>query len=318
VTGASTNVVGTELVLSVLDQPVTITFTGSDPLTYAQVAAQIEAQSSGRLNSYVDIQGRIVIEALYPGLISTLTVLPSDAAILLGLSTTGPGSTATGKEPRIALVAGTAQYSFRDPFGSRDFHYRTRLLNSSTSEAGDFSISFSSNDRVGVELSSTVVGYVELSEATGKPAIAYAVQVYNEFDGTQVDGKLVVGGTLLKNTDESGRAEFTLVRGQRLTVSVQGTLLRVIETCEAQPEGPPLVSFVFPNRGGGSSQVFLEWKQGRSLKEYIRLPVLNGKLSLNQAAHSRILDHRGLKRRLTCVLQPGDELRFVKAHPGEM
>jgi hypothetical protein len=92
-------------------------------------------------------------------------------------------------------------------------------------------------------------------------------------------------------------------------------LLRVLDACDAQQEEAPLVSFVFPTPGGGVGQVFLAWKQGRYLKDYLRDPVLEGKLSLYAATHSRIVDHRNIKRRLTHVLQPGDELRFIRTTP---
>ncbi len=93
------------------------------------------------------------------------------------------------------------------------------------------------------------------------------------------------------------------------------TVLRVLETCDELQDDQSLISFVFPKSGGGSGQVFLEWKQGRSLRDYLRDPVLEGKLSLYQATHSRIVDHKGVKRRLTHVPQPGDELRFIKVTP---
>lgn len=96
------------------------------------------------------------------------------------------------------------------------------------------------------------------------------------------------------------------------------TVLRVLDACDAI-EGPPLISFVFPKKGGGSGQVFLEWKQGRSVRDYIRDPLFTNTLSLYQAAYSRILDHRNIRRRLTHVPKPGDELRFIRASPiGEM
>ena len=93
------------------------------------------------------------------------------------------------------------------------------------------------------------------------------------------------------------------------------TLLRVIDVCEEDQETPPLVSFVFSKNGGGSGQIFLAWKQGKLLRDYLHDPALHGVLSLYQASHSRIVDHRNLKRRLTSVLQPGDELRFLAVAP---
>jgi hypothetical protein len=93
------------------------------------------------------------------------------------------------------------------------------------------------------------------------------------------------------------------------------TLLRVIDACELKEEPPILISLVIPRRGGGAGQVFLDWVPGKTLKEYLRTPVVHEAISLFQAAHSRIVDHRNIKRRLSHVPQPGDELRFVRTAP---
>jgi hypothetical protein len=92
-------------------------------------------------------------------------------------------------------------------------------------------------------------------------------------------------------------------------------VLRVIEACDALVVPEPLISFVFSKRGGGSAQVFLRWIPGRPLKDYIRDPALTGGISLYQAAYSRILDHKNIKRRLSYVPQEGDELRFIRSPP---
>jgi hypothetical protein len=235
VAGALVAIVGKTLELEVMEQPITITFTGSNPLTHTQAATQITSQSLGRVVSYVDASGQLVIESLYPGLISSLVVLPSDGAVILGLPMTEPDNTAHGRDPRIPLVPGTERYNFRDPFGSREYFYRTRLLMESTGVSSDSSISFSADDDVGVAAPSTIVGYVDLVELTGRSSRNVQVSVHNDFSGGLVDSRLVVGSTLTGLTDESGHAEFTLVRGQRLTVSIQGTSLARSITVPTDP-----------------------------------------------------------------------------------
>lgn len=97
-------------------------------------------------------------------------------------------------------------------------------------------------------------------------------------------------------------------------------LLKVIDACEQQEQPQQLISLVFPRRGGGGTgQVFLEWKSGKLLRDYLKTGVLHGVLSTYQAAHCRIVDHHGLRRRLTYVPQPGDEFRFQRSSPvGDM
>jgi hypothetical protein len=98
------------------------------------------------------------------------------------------------------------------------------------------------------------------------------------------------------------------------------TLLRVIDACEAPGEPQQLVSLVIPQRGGERvGQVFMAWKPGKTVREYLQDPRVHAVISLYQAAYSRIVDHRGLKRRLSHVPKPGDELRFLRvASIGEM
>lgn len=223
VTGQLVNIVGKELSLVVGLDPLTVTFTGSDPLTYAQVASQITAQSSARLVSYVDSSGIVVLEGVYPGLDSRLSVLESEAAIILGLPFEGPDSTATGKDPRLALVPGQSSYSLRDTFGSRDYFYRSRFLNAVTGGQSEASVSHSPKNAVGLAVSSIIIGYADLVDVAGKAIEGAEVSLHNEYSGALIAGKLVTGRTTVEYTDESGHVEFHVVRGQRVTVSVQGT-----------------------------------------------------------------------------------------------
>lgn len=92
------------------------------------------------------------------------------------------------------------------------------------------------------------------------------------------------------------------------------TLFKIWEVCDAEPE-EPLVSLVFPAHGR-SRQIFLAWRQGRMLKEYLRDPALQGEWTLYQAAYSRIVDQMGIRRRLSHIPQPGDEYRFFPGGKG--
>lgn len=90
-------------------------------------------------------------------------------------------------------------------------------------------------------------------------------------------------------------------------------LLRVLEACDSTRKEEPLISLVVPKKGGGYGQIFLKWVPGRLLKDYIRDPALTKVLSLYSAMHSRIIDHRGIHRRLTYRPEEGDELTFHRA-----
>lgn len=85
-------------------------------------------------------------------------------------------------------------------------------------------------------------------------------------------------------------------------------VLRVLQACD-EVKAPPVISLVFPQKGGGRSQIFLEWKKGKTIRDYIRDPKLRGKLSLSRALRRcRITDHTHRVRRSTHVPQPNDEI----------
>lgn len=239
----------------------TISFTGSDPLTLAQCATQVADQSGGLLSSYV-LGGRLVIETQQPGGAAVLRCVGGDAAPALKLATAEPASVAFGKDANLALVQGELSYTITDYNGSSHFWYKTRFRNSLTGALSDFSTPFQvGKGGVGLSSDRLIVGYVELVDAQGQGLKNREVLVYNRFDGSVFDEKVVAGGTVKMLTDKNGRAEFTLVRGSYVTVGVSGTsLVRDIHV----PTDPTLDSFNLMSAEVGSNDVFT-----------VRVPVLS-------------------------------------------
>lgn len=249
VSGALVNVVGQQLDLVIQDEELAIVFTGSDPLTLLQVAGQIEAQSNQRLNSYVDSSGVLVIEAVTPGLASRLEILSSSAQLALGLI---PDSV-SGRDSRPTLVQGQNQYVVCDYFSSINNYYRVRLLDGVTGSQSEPSTPSSAQNRYGVDVSSAIIGYVDLVLHSGIYMEGAEVRLFSESGGPLVDGKLVTGGATVKYTDERGHVEFSLVRGQRVTVSVQGTThVRTVTV----PTDPSLTRFNFFDPSVAADDVF--------------------------------------------------------------
>ena len=249
VTGALVNVVGTSLELLINEQELTITFTGSNPLSLSQAATQVSTQSNGKLSSYVDSEGQLVIESVQPGLSSRLAVLESEAATILEL----PIEDVTGRDARPNLVSGQTVYELTDYFGSREYYYRTRFYSSLTGARGEPSVSSTPKNANGVNASNIIVGYVELAQQSGGVWEGAEVHIYNEGGGPLVDGKLVGGATVKKLTDESGRVEFQVVRGQRLTIVVQGTVhIRTVTV----PTDPAIETFNFFDPSIADDDVF--------------------------------------------------------------
>lgn len=224
VVGSSVNVVGLTLEFLLNEKTtVSVTFTGTNPLTLLQAAGQIAAQSLGRLRAWVDTNTKLVVETAEPGTGATLRVIASDAASFLGLPTTAPDDFAFGTEARISLLAGTNSYKLSDSAGSASYFYKTRFRNRTTNTVSEFSQAYSASDAPTVEPTNIVTGYLELVGNDGKTLAGIEVSLRSPFVGQLVAGKLVAGQDLMQKTDKNGYVEFTLMRGQTYVLSIAGT-----------------------------------------------------------------------------------------------
>lgn len=224
VTGPQVNIVGSTLELLVdRKTTVTVTFTGTDPLTYSAVASQITTQGLELITAYVATGGKLVVQTKKAGLSSLLEVTGGTAAPLLGLSTTAPTNLGFGLDPRIHLVEGQNAYTLVDYFSSRSYFYRTRFRNQLLGTTSAFEAPVSAEKPVGLPSASLVVGQAYVIDMEGRPLEGVEVQVHTPFNGFSSSGKTVADRQLLKSTDRNGLVQFTLVRGQRVTVSMMGT-----------------------------------------------------------------------------------------------
>jgi hypothetical protein len=252
--GAYANLVDKRLVLLVNEKvPVTVTFTGSDPFTFASAAAFIEAHSQGLLRSYLNLDGQVVIETFEPGLKAILRIVGGDAAPLLKLPTSEPDSVGFGRDPAIALVEGESRYLFTDPNADKSYFYRTRFLNTLDGRTSEFSAPFNASGVTALPFEALVRGTVDLVGPDGIAVANREILVFARFQGQILAEKTVAGGALRKRTDCDGHAEFLLPRGLAITVAVAGTdLVRDILV----PTEPTLDSFNLLDPARGANDVF--------------------------------------------------------------
>lgn len=224
VTGRYVTIVGLTLQLKVGEtDDLVITFTGVDPLTFAEAAAQITSQGLTKVAAYVDEDGLLVVETTEPGTGAVLRIVGGDAAPLLGLPTEEPDSLAFGRDARIPIKLGTESYLFTDVRGSDAYFYKTRFRNRLSLGVSEFSQPFSLGQAIGISSANIVCGTLDLVDTNGKPLVNREVTVFNRYQGDLVEGKFIAGFGENKLTDASGHVEFTLVRGAHMTVSISGT-----------------------------------------------------------------------------------------------
>ena len=222
--GPDANVVGLMLELIINEQDLLeVTFSGSNPLTLAQAASQIQTASLGRLRSWVDMNGQLVVETTEPGTGATLRVIASDAASFLGLPLTLPDSFSFGREARLMAMPGVETYTFRDKSGATNYFYKTRYSSKINNTASEFSQAYSAAQPLGVDPATVVVGYLDLIDSAGRPLTGIEVSLRSPFVGQLIADKLVAGQDLMKKTDVNGHVEFTLVRGQTYALAISGT-----------------------------------------------------------------------------------------------
>lgn len=252
VTGASYNLVGSDLSFLVNEsQAVQVLFTGVDPLTATALAAQIVAQGLGLLGSYVDELGQIVVETASVGTGARLRVLGGTAAGALGLPV--EVVPARGRDARLGLLPGQTRYLFTDLYGSALSAYKIRFRNAYNLAVSEFSLPHRVGAREGVSRSSLILGTLDMVQVNGRPLINHSVLVHTLFNGSLVDSMLMAGSGVTAFTDENGHVEFTLVRGQKVSVSIPGTsLIRTITV----PTDPALQSFNLWDPSVGSQDVF--------------------------------------------------------------
>lgn len=222
--GPNVFVVGSSIVFSVNQRGlIQVTFSGTDPLTYLQVAQQITDQSSGNLLGYITDLGLLAVQTILSGVNALLSVKTlTDKAVNLRLY---PGTSSQGKDARLTLTSGTSRYAFNDPFGSSTYFYKIRFRNSFSGSVSEFSLPQGVRTRSGVDSSNLVSGIADLVQSDGRPLINQAVSLHSEADGSLIDGRFLAGTDVSKLTDINGHVEFVLVRGQKFTVSVPGTSL---------------------------------------------------------------------------------------------
>jgi hypothetical protein len=222
-TGPSLNISGSTLSLLVDEETsISVTFTGTNPLTMAQCATQIIAQGLRMVRAYV-INNLLVIESAQPGNIATLRVVGGNAAPMLGLPTTEPASVAFGKDARIPLVHGVDRYHFTDYNGDPDYFYKTRFFNGLTNTYSDFSLPFSGKYISALSPTSIIRGTIDLVDSKGIALCNRAILLSPKSQGSLVEGRVMVDSDTQEYTDANGHLEFTLIRGQNYTVAIAGT-----------------------------------------------------------------------------------------------
>ena len=255
VTGQAVAINGLTLSLLLNEtSPLNYQFTGGNPITFQAAAIQLTAAFPEQLLSYVDSTGLFVIRGIEPGNKAILHITGGDAAPLLGLPTVDPTDYAYGKDARIELITGQNTYQYVDTHGDPTYWYQTRYSNRMNGQVSEYSLPFAPSAGGGATANELILGTIQLQDASGLPVANRQVSIAAKFGGQVVGGIGVIPRDSYQLTDSTGYAEFTLLRGLQVTVSVAGTqLVRDVNV----PTDPTLSSFGLLDPGVGSNDVFV-------------------------------------------------------------
>lgn len=250
---SSALLLGKELKLLVDEKhDVTITFTGSNPISSSTAASQITAQGRGLVRGAVE-DDKLVISANSVGAAATLRIVGGDAAVLMGLPLIEPDSVAFGLEARPHIVSGKDSYEFTDPHGDSSYFYKVRFGNDGLNQVSEFSEPFSATDVSAVDGALLITGFLDLVDIQGHPLEDMEIKIRLKSLSTMLSGALVAGTQLSVRTDSAGHAEVSLPRGLEVAVVIAGTnISRDVKV----PSDAALTSFNLLDAQFGSDDAF--------------------------------------------------------------
>lgn len=222
--GALRNIQGDTLSFVVNDTThLSYTFPGSNPLNYASCANFLNAAFPGIVQAGVLEGGRFFLKTVTVGGLASLKVLPSDAAVKLGLLT---DTTVYGLELDIRLIDGQTSYAFTDYQGKGEYFYKTRFSVVSEIYAGEFAAPVRADlQPLATDPNELITGYVKVVDLAGFIVEGQEVVVFSTFQGTKKGDLVVHGGEKRVYTDRKGYASLPLLRGTKIDVSLPGTSL---------------------------------------------------------------------------------------------
>lgn len=210
---------GTDLNLKVDGVDQAVTFTVVDPISLTDVITEFNTNITGAVASD-DGTGKLQIDGTTPGTAGTLEVTGGSAVTILGFTV---GQKDSGEDVHVPLLAGIDSYEYDDQSGAASYWYRTRFVNTLSSNVSSWSDWIQGMTGAVVTSSLLIVGKVKLADIDGTALVGQKVQVVNVYSPLMVDGFFIAGRSKLLETDGSGQAETTLVKGATVDLILSGT-----------------------------------------------------------------------------------------------
>ena len=220
-TAGNYSVVGKTLQLKIdSGSQVDVVFTGTNPLTAAQVASQIDAAVGSAVAT--DEAGTLRLTSTTTGTSSAVEIVGGGAAADFGWVAEDRD---IGEDAHVALITDQSLYNYTDEDGIGDYFYTVQYLNTATSLRSTESDPFQGEPGTLVSATKLSTGKIDLVDASGIAVPDQDISFYSIHEPLQVEGFEValIRGPKTITTNNAGHAEVILVRGLKLKVVFEGT-----------------------------------------------------------------------------------------------
>jgi len=232
-TAAPAELVGTEegpfilngktMTLKINGTEMSVTFVSPDPIAIPDVIDELNTAFGGAglpATASDDGTGKLKIETDDSGTQFTIEMISGTALSVLGFSI---GDKDNGEAAHIPLVAGTTSYEFDDGSGQPSYYYSTRFFNTANGTYSAWSDWIQGQTVSAVDSVNLIIGKIKLSDLDGNALSGVKVVIANAWEVQKVNGYGIFGRSISIETDSTGQAETTLVKGSKVDVIISGT-----------------------------------------------------------------------------------------------
>lgn len=195
-----------------------VTFTAADPTSIDNIIAEISGAITGLVPD--SDGGKLRLTGNTTGTAGTLEITGGTALAALGFTL---GDKDNGEDQHITLAAGVDEYEYDDGSGAASFWYRTRFYNVTAQTYSSWSDWVQGTTGAAISASLLIVGKIKLSDIDGTVLVGKKVTISNVWHPLIADGYFVAGKSKQIETDGTGGAELTLIKGSRVDVIIEGT-----------------------------------------------------------------------------------------------
>lgn len=201
---------------------VNVTFVSPDPVAILDVVDEVNTAltNAGLAATASNDGGKLKLETNDAGTQFTLEMISSSALAELGFTA---GNKVNGQSAHVTLQVDTTEYEFDDGSGEASYYYRTRYLNTANDTYSEWTEWIQGTTAAAIDSANLIIGKVKLSKLDGTAMENSKVVIVNVFQPSKADGYGIFGRSIELETDGTGYAEATLVKGSTVDVIFAGT-----------------------------------------------------------------------------------------------